>query len=269
MPQPRRHRAAQHPSVVAGVEALTLASNHHFPRHAHDGFGVGVMDFGAQRSWSGIGAVEAGPGDVIMCNPGEMHDGAPLDGAPRGWRMIYLDPGLVAREIRDEGFGTLEIVRPVARDPGLAARFGALFAALTDPHPDPLAREECLVGALAHVLRRHGAAPPPGDGPSPAVARALGRIDEAPEAAVTLAELAALSGVSRYQLLRGFRREVGITPHAYLVQRRVRLARALLAAGLPPARVAAEAGFADQSHLTRAFLRQFGVTPGRYRAALA
>jgi AraC-like DNA-binding protein len=62
---------------------------------------------------------------------------------------------------------------------------------------------------------------------------------------------------------------VGITPHAYLVQRRVRLARGLLAAGRTPAQAAAEAGFADQSHLTRAFLRQLGVTPGRYRAALA
>jgi AraC-like DNA-binding protein len=104
---------------------------------------------------------------------------------------------------------------------------------------------------------------------SPCVTRAVRLLDDAPARPVTLAELAALSGVSRFQLLRGFVREVGITPHAYLVQRRVRLARRLLARGLPLAEAAIEAGFCDQSHMTRAFVRQLGVTPGRYRAALA
>lgn len=86
---------------------------------------------------------------------------------------------------------------------------------------------------------------------------------------MSLAELATLSGVSRFQLLRGFAREIGITPHAYLVQRRVRLARQLLADGQTPAQAALLAGFADQSHMTRAFVRQLGVTPSRYRAAIA
>jgi AraC-like DNA-binding protein len=84
-----------------------------------------------------------------------------------------------------------------------------------------------------------------------------------------LAELAELSGVSRFQLLRGFACEVGATPHAYLVQRRVGLARQLLAAGQSIVDAAINAGFADQSHMTRAFVRQFGVTPGRYVAAMA
>jgi AraC-like DNA-binding protein len=55
-------------------------------------------------------------------------------------------------------------------------------------------------------------------------------------------------GVSRFQLLLGFAREVGITPHAYLVQRRVRVVRRLLAAGRSPVDAALLAGFADQSH---------------------
>ena len=68
--------------------------------------------------------------------------------------------------------------------------------------------------------------------------------------------------------MRGFARAVGVTPHAYLLQQRVRLARRLLSAGRRPIEAAAEAGFADQSHLTRAFRRQLGVTPARYRAAV-
>jgi AraC-like DNA-binding protein len=247
---------------------MTLVSNHHFPRHSHDQFSIGVIAFGAQRSWSGVGSVSASAGDVIMANPGEMHDGAPLDGSVRGWRMIYLDPSLMASEVKEEFAGPVEIVRPVARDPLLARHFAGLFACLTADQPDRLSRDETLLRSLMCLLGRHGMARPSSTRRSPCVERAIQRLDSL-DRQVSLAELAALSGVSRFQLLRGFAREVGITPHAYLVQRRVCLARRLLSDGQTPAQAAIQAGFADQSHMTRAFVRQLGVTPGRYRAAIA
>jgi AraC-like DNA-binding protein len=264
----RTHQVAQHRSAIPGIEAMTLTSNHAFPRHSHDHFGIGVIVVGAQRSWSGVGEVEACAGDAIMVNPGEMHDGVPLNGRVRAWRMLYLDPALLARETADEASGQIEIARPAVRDPILVERFARLFASVTASTPDHLAIEENLLRSLMHVLRRHAMRPPTGGGRSPRVARVLGRLDATPEAPASLAELAALAGVSRFQLLRGFAREVGATPHAYLLQRRVHLARQFLAAGQRPAEAAMQAGFADQSHMTRAFVRQFGVTPGRYRAAL-
>ena len=259
---------AQHRSALPGVEAMTLLTGHAFPRHSHDGFGIGVMSAGAQRSWSGIGWVEAEAGDVITVNPGEMHDGAPI-GDARGWRMLYLDPALVARELAEEGEDRPEIARPALRDPVLAGLFARLFARATTAVPEPLALEEDLLRTLARLLQRHGTRPRPMPRASPAVAMARRRLDEAPEMPATLAELAALSGVSRFQLLRGFARETGVTPHAYLLQRRVRLARKLLAIGHAPGEAALQAGCADHSHITRAFRRQFGITPARYRAALA
>ena len=175
----------------------------------------------------------------------------------------------MAGEVEDEIPGLVEIVRPIARDPLLAEHFARLFACLTASHSDCLAREENLICSLVYILRQHGMGRPTSSGPSPCVAKALQRVDSAPDTPVSLAELAALSGVSRFQLLRGFAREVGITPHAYLVQRRVRLARQLLADGQTLAKAAVQAGFADQSHMTRAIVRQLGITPGRYRAAIA
>ena len=80
-----------------------------------------------------------------------------------------------------------------------------------------------------------------------------------------LAEIAAETGLSRYQLVRSFRTEVGMPPYAWLAQHRVRMARALLEQGCRPAEVAALTGFADQAHLTRWFRRVVGVTPGVYR----
>ena len=127
------------------------------------------------------------------------------------------------------------------------AYFARLFARTTASVPEPIALEEDLLRTLAHLLRRHGTRPRSVSLTSPAVAIARQRLDEAPEVSATLAELAALSGVSRFQLLRGFARETGVTPHAYLLQRRVRLARQLLIAGCAPAEAAQDAGFADQS----------------------
>ena len=63
-----------------------------------------------------------------MLNPGEIHDGASVDGRARGWRIIYLDPATVAREVREEFLGQVEIVRPVARDPLLAGHFAELWS---------------------------------------------------------------------------------------------------------------------------------------------
>ena len=206
---------------------------------------------------------------MIMVNPGEMHDGMPVDGVARGWRILDLDPAVVAREIAEETTDAELVVRPVARDPQLSRDIVQLFAALARPAQDGLAVEESLLRCLMRVLHRHGVHGARAAGASPPVMNAVRRLDAAPEVPTSLAELAALAGVSRFQLLRGFAREIGTTPHAYLVQHRVRLARRLLAAGRSPADAALRAGFADQSHMTRAFVRQFGITPGRYRAAIA
>ncbi len=264
----RTHRVVQHRSGIPGIEAMTMFTEHAFPRHSHDHFGIGIMTSGAQRSWSLIGNVESEAGDVIMLNPGEMHDGAPVGGV-RSWRIIYIDPALVAREIANDSVkGGEPLIRPVAHDPHLAAHVAQVFKQLEDLAPDNMLAEQSLLFCLMHALQKHGIDGPRPVRASPSVARAVSRLEAAPEVATSLAELAMLSDVSRFQLLRGFSREVGVTPHAYLIQLRVKLARRHLALGRPPAEAALMAGFADQSHMSRAFVRQFGITPGRYQAAL-
>jgi AraC-like DNA-binding protein len=74
---------------------------------------------------------------------------------------------------------------------------------------------------------------------------------------------------SRFQLLRQFRSKYGVTPHAWLLQQRAERARALIRQRTPLADAAALSGFADQSHMTRVFVRQFGFTPGAWQRACA
>jgi AraC-like DNA-binding protein len=85
---------------------------------------------------------------------------------------------------------------------------------------------------------------------------------------VSLRELAQLAALSPCTLVNLFRREVGIPPHQYLCYVRIREAMALLRGGSSAAAAAIDAGFFDQSHLTRHFKRMCGMTPGQYVASM-
>lgn len=266
-------------SRIDGVEATAADTAQSFARHSHDRFGVGLVVQGAQRSASGRGPVEARAGDAITVNPGEVHDGSPLDERGRVWRMLYIAPALmhdIARDLDVPAGSPFEIERPVLRDTHFAALFERAFcSALEGGLPvDRLAGEEAVFALLADVIARHTTVRLParaavrGHAAVLPVARARMRIDDDPASTVTLASLAADAGLSRFQLLREFARETGLPPHAYLIQRRVALARELIAAGCALADAAAGAGFADQSHMTRAFVRLYGVTPANFAAAV-
>jgi AraC-like DNA-binding protein len=82
---------------------------------------------------------------------------------------------------------------------------------------------------------------------------------------VGLDELATLTGLNRFSLVHCFSSKLGLPPHAYQIHIQVERARALLGLGVPPATVAADVGFSDQSHLSRQFKKIMQVTPGQYQ----
>ncbi len=254
-----RRCAGRHATIVEAYSARSFA------RHSHDEYGIGVMLAGAQRSWSGRGFVEAGVGDLIMANPGEVHDGAPIGGSRR-WAMMYMSPAAMAAiavDISEGRLADMEFVAPVVRRHAAGRRFAAAYAALVGCDED-VADEQMtlLVAELLGETERSRAAS------SPSIERARSRIDTDPAARHSLDDLATLSGIGRFQTLRSFARLTGLTPHAYIVQRRLDLARSMIRNGAALADTAIATGFADQSHFHRSFVRRYGVTPGAYAAAM-
>lgn len=118
------------------------------------------------------------------------------------------------------------------------------------------------MNAASHAIATCDATP----GRTSAVRRVAAHIETNFTDRIMLHELAAIAGLSVFRLVTVFRREVGMPPHRYLCHVRVRAAMALLGRGVPPAIVASESGFFDQSHLSRHFKTICGVTPGRYLA---
>jgi AraC-like DNA-binding protein len=256
-------------TAIDGIEAVVADSSHAFARHSHDAYGVGVIERGAQKSASGRGIVEAEAGNTITVNPGEVHDGAPLGDRPRAWRMLYMQPAVVAAAAEDifEGRPRQEFYAPVLEDGRIAGLAVAALTALLDGHTTAIGRDERLLMLLAAVLRER--APKSSGTATSGIDRARDRLDSDPASVITLEELAAESGLGRFRLVRDFARITGLTPHAYLLQRRTELARRMIAGGIPLAEAAIAAGFADQSHMTRNFTRRYGYTPGAYLAARA
>lgn len=98
--------------------------------------------------------------------------------------------------------------------------------------------------------------------------RVMERIEAELDERFTLAAMAETAGLSLYHFARCFRRSVGMSPHAYILSRRIARAQDLLRrTDLPLAEVALRCGFADQAHFTTAFRRATGETPRRWRLA--
>lgn len=247
------------------VIAVKASSAMSFARHSHDEYGIGVMVAGAQRSWSGRGHVEASAGDLITVNPGEVHDGMAI-GDSRKWAMLYLDPrkvSAIAADIHEGKRAETEFINPVFRNAAAAHRFAVAYAAHESGHDD--AMDEQLILLLAGML---GDAKAPEARVPQRIGQIKERIDDDPAGYHPLDELAQISGISRFQMLRSFTALTGLTPHAYIIQRRLELAKSLIRRGVGLADAGCEAGFADQSHFHRAFVRRFGMTPGAYAAAV-
>jgi len=254
-----------------GLECLKAHfRRHRYLPHTHDTYAVGVITAGAE-AFKYRGATHiAGPGQVVCVNPGELHDGE----AARdefSYRMFYPSIGLVesvAADLYGRPTPAPMIGEAVIDDPDLARRLARLHV-LTEAGESRLAVEAALAEAIGLLIARHGERGRPVRRPgreSRPVARARNAIEAHPERDVGLGDLAALAGLSRFHLLRAFRREVGVTPHAFVTGRRIARAKRLLTDDRPLIDVALDCGFYDQSHFSRTFKAWTGVPPGQYRA---
>jgi AraC-like DNA-binding protein len=233
--------------------------------HVHEEYAVGACTAGREVIRYRGTLHYAGPGSVVVLEPGEAHTGAPADPPDFTYRVMYPAAGLLP-----DGMGrTPRFREPVIADPGLAAELRRLHAALGAglSQTQPLEAETRLSWLLGELVRRHASPSPDFEvrGAGRVARLVMTQLADRLVSPPALAEIAAETGLSRYQLVRSFRTEVGMPPYAWLAQHRVAAARVLLERGYRPAEAAALTGFADQAHLTRWFRRVVGVTPGVYR----
>ncbi|WP_291143087.1 AraC family transcriptional regulator [Hydrogenophaga sp.] len=257
---------------LPGVHAVLTDSERGFDKHCHDSFGFGLMDAGAHRSCSGRGQVVAQTGDIVTTNPGEMHDGHPVGHHGRRWRIVHLTPAAMAALV---GRADHELNQPVFEDARLRTAIGRMFdhwdALRSDGAPALAGQwEEALGLACGELVARHSEQALADRSErlhAPGIERVRDCLQSQLAAPPDLGALAALAGLSRFQLVRQFARAQGLPPFAWLQQQRLARARELIRHGASLSDTAQNCGFADQSHLHRHFVRCFGFTPGAWQRA--
>ena len=247
---------------------------HRYDLHTHPTYVVALVTGGCERVRVGRRSEVAPASAVILVNPEECHDGEA--GCTEGWsyRTFYPSVALmteVAEELGRPGAPLFPCT--LATDPALArdlaqAHRDAESVGEEDAETSMLMALRRLI--LAHADGRPATQPKAPDGAARRVALCSELVASDPGSRHDLARLAAATGVGRFQVIRDFREVTGLTPTAFIRDHRVRLAERLIRAGETLAGAALAAGFADQSHLSRAFKRAHGFTPGGLaRAAVA
>ena len=262
----RCHVRAWRPTVTGISEVFhARITDYAYPAHCHETWTVLIVDAGAIRYDLDTRSCGASGDAIALLPPGVVHDGQPAIGAP-GFckRNLYLDPSFLPERLIGAA-----VDRTNLYDPGLRAALASLHDVLLAGE-DPLDGEArlALIGEriTAHLVPQRSAprrAEPP-------LARRLRELldDHLPEAC-SLAHAAAMLGRSVPHLVRSFTATYGVSPHAYVIGRRIETARRLLLAGRPVAEAATDVGFCDQAHFTRHFRRHTSITPARYAASRA
>lgn len=213
------------------------------------------------------------PGQLVVLDPSAAHSGSPAERGPWAGRLLVIElagPGS-APAGQDTPLSGLAFPAPVIADALLAQRFLALHRRM-QWEASALERQCAVLSFLAELA---ASSPDAKSRPArvrradPAVRTAVEYLHDDITRNVSLDELAAAAGVSKFQLIRRFTAATGVPPHTYQVALRVNLARRLLERGERATDVAGLAGFTDQSHLNRHFRRRLGKTPAQYAQATA
>lgn len=236
-----------------------------YPRHSHEEYVVALIEGGVQSFTVKGTKYVTPPSGLILINPDEIHTGEAV--TAHGFKIRSLYPSMAHMQRVGMRNNDVPYFRNVREDDREAAHMLHAFHQAIVDEASELEIESRFLAAMSLLIERYAEFRPK----SPKIGNERSAIHKTRQyieahfaQGVTLNELAEQAALSPHYLLRAFCKEVGLPPHAYLQDVRVRHAQRLIEAGEPLSDVAFAVGFSSQSHLTRRFKQFVGVTPGRY-----
>ena len=242
------------------------------PEHEHHTFCLHLQTSGpVEMDWHShgrTGNLNTGAGNLIFLTPGTRD--SLLWHGPSQRIVASIDPSIVARAATQ-----LELNQLPDFDNRWSFQDEQLRLLLTEMEREvtsgaatgPLYGDLLGLSLSVALIRKYGrtsttVAPHKGGIAKPRLNRALEYIAANLQSEIRLEDLAEAAGLSLFHFARAFRESMGATPHQYLLQRRIDSAKSLLRT---PGRnlevIASATGFADASHLSKAFRRQVGTSP--------
>lgn len=238
--------------------------------HSHVHWSLGAITVGESTFRYREERYHVSAGTLVMMNPNWVHACSAIDDRPWGYLMLYVDTAWLT-ELRHQA-GLLEarrwqdIATAVIREHQWYAGYCQMAACLLDPTRDLLDKQTVVVEYLSALMHELAGQPAQAIAQTPATLRRLAtHLNEHAAEEISLDDLCERSGYSAGHLIRAFKQHFGLTPHAYLINRRIQLGQRELKSGTPIAEAALNAGFSDQPHFQRTFKRLVAATPNQYR----
>lgn len=257
----------QEPGLPFARARYSRSSRSVFKPHMHASFSVGAVDAGKVHYTVGKDSATLMPGSLALINPEVLHSCNPLSQAGRSYSMLYLDLDWCLRLQQSlwdlHQFSPVDLIQ--IRDRQLYETYRNCMQQLLSGSIHRDQKEQLLVDLLSRIFltacRPQAAPPKPTEGVE--LLKTLLKSDLGRDN--TLDSLAGQLGSNPYTLIRKFKAETGLTPHAYRMNCRIEHAKLLLQQGRDIADAAIECGFFDQSHLHRQFKAMTTVTPQEYK----
>ena len=239
-----------------------------YARHAHETFSIGAITAGRSTYINRDSQQQVSAGTLVLMNPGDVHACNPLDGQPWSYLMLYVDAHWLGALQQRLGLSQQADFEPLSsilsQKPALFHGLLALHQCLIDKRIANTQKAQCAVDYFSLVLTHLRPAAAQADKPA-RVEQIARYIEQHCTQPLSLDALCAAAELSPSYLIRAFKRHYGLTPHAFLLNRRIQYARQQLRHGRPLADVAQDAGFADQAHFQRTFKHLLATTPGQYQ----
>ena len=268
-----RLRPIAHQRQWSLTEYVCTAGPHDRPfEERHDRVSVALVTAGTFRYRTSTGEGLLYPGAFLLGNAGACYECGHEHSHGDRCLALHIDRELFA-EIASGSSGSNRCEFRAAMLPAIAdlASISVSLQQASSPESQ-LALEETVLTAVATVVRMVGTNHTPPRRPAPAATRRMAAvfeyIDARLESDLSLADLSAHVAMSKFHFLRTFKHASGMTPHQYILGRRLRAAAvALRATQKPIARVALDQGFGDLSTFNHSFRRVMGVTPTAFRSS--
>jgi len=246
-----------------GLELLAAERYHQpFPWHAHDTFNVSLITSGTESIQFHDTTIYAPAGQLSITHPLEVHANPVLHASGLSFYTFYVSPAVMAHAANNRAVYFRE---RVIYNPALFAQFWHLAQRVSQPEPT---FNHLFSAALRALVSEHSTRNPipPEPASSATISTLKASLTEQLHTPVPLEQLARQHGMDKFKFLRYFKQHTGLTPHNFMLMKRVDAAKQLLQDGSSLVETALAVGFYDQAHFSRFFKSFVGVSPGQYQS---
>lgn len=254
---------------LPGINVLSCTGDHHFKNHIHNGYVIWLnSESGEHFSLTGNSTILQ-PGSIGIIEPGIVHSNWGFEGENRHLRSFYIEKSFfshIEKLITGEQTGKFKLPTMVLEHQKYWQQFVALHDMILG-NRDQMVQEQTAIELFQNVWEETlGGENTQTDinDPSSLLIPLIEFMHANLTEPIELTDLAQLVQRTEFHIIRLFKKHVGMSPHAYLIQLRLEKARILLEKNGSIVDAAIQAGFSDQSHLTRKFKIRYGITPGVY-----